>query len=171
MNQKFGLLGCSNVAQKSFFPVLDSIDSAEASFIGSRSLKKAKLWAGKYNCDNYGSYDDVINSDVDAIYNSLPIGLHEEWSVKALKAGKHVLCEKSSTTSYASAIKMVNTARENNKRILEAERLLARAERRIEVNLYEAARLDAVRAQSEAIDYLEEALINDLDETDSPEPD
>tara|TARA_B110000014_G_C20123288_1_gene596448 strand:- start:468 stop:1460 length:993 start_codon:yes stop_codon:yes gene_type:complete len=120
MNQKFGLLGCSNVAQKSFFPVLDSIDSAEASFIGSRSLKKAKLWAGKYNCDNYGSYDDVINSDVDAIYNSLPIGLHEEWSVKALKAGKHVLCEKSSTTSYASAIKMVNTARENNKRILEA---------------------------------------------------
>ena len=59
----------------------------------------------------------------------------------------------------------------NNKRILEAERLLARAERRIEVNLYEAARLDAVRAQSEAIDYLEEALIDDIDETDSPEPD
>jgi hypothetical protein len=41
----------------------------------------------------------------------------------------------------------------------------------MEVNLYEAARLDAVRAQNEAIDYLEEALIDDLDETGSPEPD
>ena len=57
----------------------------------------------------------------------------------------------------------------NNQRIIEAERLLARAERRIEVNLYEAARLDALRAQSEAIKYLEESFTDDPDETESTE--
>ena len=81
------------------------------------------------------------------------------------------LQEMSNARQTIAAAKEFNDEAKNNKRILEAERLLARAERRIEVNLYEAARLDAVRAQSEAIDYLEEALIDDIDETDSPEPD
>jgi len=119
MTQKIGLLGCSNIAKKSFFPHLEKTELAKIGFIGSRSLSKAKAWADKYDCKNFGSYDEVINSDVDAVYNSLPIGLHEEWTVKALKAGKHVLCEKSATTSYVSAMRMVNAARENNKRILE----------------------------------------------------
>ena len=78
------------------------------------------------------------------------------------------LQEMSNARQTIAAAKEFSDEAKNNTRILEAERLLARAERRIEVNLYEAARLDAVRAQSEAIDYLEEALI---DETDSPEPD
>ena len=81
------------------------------------------------------------------------------------------LQEMSNARQTIAAAKEFSDEAKNNTRILEAERLLARAERRIEVNLYEAARLDAVRAQNEAIDYLEEALIDDLDETDSPEPD
>ena len=119
MAQKIGLLGCSNIAQKSFFPYVNSSKLSEMSYIGSRSISKAKVWAKKYDCNYAGSYDDVINSDVDAVYISLPIGLHEEWAIKALKSGKHVLCEKSSTTSYDSAIKMVAAAKENKKRILE----------------------------------------------------
>ena len=84
------------------------------------------------------------------------------------------LQEMSNARQTIAAAKEFSDEGKNNKRILEAERLLARAERRIEVNLYEAARLDAVRAQSEAIAYLEEASIDDLDdldETDSPELD
>ena len=81
------------------------------------------------------------------------------------------LQEMSNARQTIAAAKEFSDEAKNSKRILEAERLLARAERRIEVNLYEAARLDAVRAQSEAIDYLEEALIDDHDETDSPELD
>ena len=81
------------------------------------------------------------------------------------------LQEMSNARQTIAAAKEFSDEAKNNKRILEAERLLARAERRIEVNLYESARLDAVRAQNEAIDYLEEALIDDLDVTDSPEPD
>ena len=81
------------------------------------------------------------------------------------------LQEMSNARQTIAAAKEFSEEANNNQKILEAERLLARAERRIEVNLYEAARLDAVRAQSEAIAYLEEASIDNLDETDSPEPD
>jgi len=81
------------------------------------------------------------------------------------------LQEMSNARQTIAAAKEFSDEANNNQRIIEAERLLARAERRLEFNYFEAARLDAVRAQSEAIAYLEEASIDNLDETDSPEPD
>ena len=79
------------------------------------------------------------------------------------------LQEMSNARQTIAAAKEFSDEAKNNQRILEAERLLARAERRIEVNLYEAARLDALRAQSEAIEYLEESFSGDSDETQSTE--
>ena len=65
-------------------------------------------------------YDDIISDDnVDAVYISTPIGLHDEWAIKAANSGKHILCEKSSTTNFVSAKKMVDTAIKNNVRLLE----------------------------------------------------
>ena len=79
------------------------------------------------------------------------------------------LQEMSNARQTIAAAKEFSDEASNNQRIIEAERLLARAERRIEVNLFEAARLDALRAQSEAIKYLEESFKNDPDETESTE--
>ena len=79
------------------------------------------------------------------------------------------LQEMSNARQTIAAAKEFSDEAKNNQRILEAERLLARAERRIEVNLYEAARLDALRAQREAIEYLEESFSGDPDETQSTE--
>jgi len=76
------------------------------------------------------------------------------------------LQEMSNARQTISAAKEISDGAHNNQRILEAERLLSRAERRIEVNLYEAARLDALRAQSEAIKYLEEASNKEVIEPD-----
>ena len=70
--------------------------------------------------------------------------------------------------TIAAAMEFSEEAK-THQRILEAERLLARAERRIEVNLYEAARHDALRAQSEAIKYLEESFTDDQSDTFSLE--
>ena len=81
------------------------------------------------------------------------------------------LQEMSNARQTIAAAKEFSDEADNNQRIIEAERLLARAERRLEFNYFEAARLDAVRAQSEAIAYLEEALIEDLDETESSKQD
>ena len=79
------------------------------------------------------------------------------------------LQEMSNARQTIAAAKEFSDEASNNQRILEAERLLARAERRIEVNLYDGARADALRAQSEAIKYLEESFTNDPDETESTE--
>ena len=88
--------------------------------IGSRSIDKAKKFSNEFNCKKYGTFEDVISDDsVDAVYISTPIGIHEEWAIKAASAGKHILCEKSSTTSFESAKKMTEHSKQNNVRILE----------------------------------------------------
>ncbi|MCH7774586.1 MAG: Gfo/Idh/MocA family oxidoreductase, partial [Bacteroidetes bacterium] len=88
--------------------------------IRSRSNDKAQKFARFVGCENFGTYNDVVQSEeIDAVYISLPIELHEEWSIKASKAGKHVLCEKSSTTSYSSAKLMIESSKKNNVRIME----------------------------------------------------
>jgi dTDP-3,4-didehydro-2,6-dideoxy-alpha-D-glucose 3-reductase len=119
MTFKIGIIGCSRVAKNKFIPAVNSLDSISIDSVGSRSISKAEEWAKEIDCDNYGNYEDVISSDIDCVYISLPDGLHEEWSIKAAKAGLHVLCEKTSTTSYESAKKIVDVCRSNNIRILE----------------------------------------------------
>ena len=117
---KFGIIGCSRIAKKSMLPALNFSEMAEIEIIGSRSLEKAKEFSKEFNCNFWGTYEDVLkNKNIDAVYISLPVALHEEWVVKSAKAGKHILCEKSSTTSLDSAKRMIKICRENNVRILE----------------------------------------------------
>ena len=120
MTIKIGVLGCSRVAEKYFFPYITSSKIAELDFIASRSISKAEEWSKKYNCKNFGNYTDAINADLDLIYISLPISMHEEWSIKAAESGKHVICEKSATDSFDSAKKILKSCKNNNIRILEA---------------------------------------------------
>lgn len=119
MTLKIGLIGCSRVAKNKIIPAINSLDFISINSIGSRSKSKAEEWAKKIGCETFGNYEDVISSDVDCVYISLPDGLHEEWSIKASEAGLHVLCEKSSTTTYDSAKKMTDASNSANTRILE----------------------------------------------------
>ena len=82
---QIGVLGCSRVAKRYFFPYISSSEFADVGFIGSRSLEKAQQYAKDYDVTKYGSYEDVVNSDVDIIYISLPISMHEEWCIKSAK--------------------------------------------------------------------------------------
>lgn len=117
---RIGVIGCSKIADSSVIPAITSSEFGKLSIVGSRDIKKSRKFSEKFQCKNFGTYEDVINDeDIDAVYISTPVGLHEEWAIKALKVGKHVLCEKSSTVSYESAKKMINVAKENNVRILE----------------------------------------------------
>ncbi len=117
---KFGVIGCSRVAQKGIIPALCDSSFADFGMVGSRSPEKAKEFGARFGCDSYGTYEDVIaNKNIDAVYVSLPNSMHEEWSVKAMEAGKHVLCEKPAALSYASAKRMVETAKKNKVRLLE----------------------------------------------------
>jgi len=117
---KFGVLGCSGVALKGMFPALRDSEFAELVMIGSRNPEKAKEIAIQFNAKNWGTYEEVLgNKDIDAIYVSLPNALHEEWTIKALESGKHVICEKPAAISYAAGKRMVETAKQNKVRLLE----------------------------------------------------
>lgn len=117
---QFGIIGCSSIAQKSAIPSIIKSTRAELRMVGSRSYTKAKKIASKFSCNQYGTYDEVLeNKKIDAVYISLPIALHEKWVIKSAKKGKHIICEKSATTSYQSAKKMAKTCKKNNVRLLE----------------------------------------------------
>jgi predicted dehydrogenase len=117
---KFGIIGCSEIANNSTIPAIIKSKNAQIEMIGSRSVKKAKKFARKFNCDNFGTYEEILENDmIDAVYISVPVGLHKEWSVKAAKFGKHILCEKSSSSSYLDSVKMVQEAKKNKIRIME----------------------------------------------------
>jgi predicted dehydrogenase len=64
--------------------------------IASRQLEKAQAAARQLGIEKaYGSYEELLaDSDIDAVYIPLPNHLHVPWTINALKAGKHVLCEK-----------------------------------------------------------------------------
>jgi dTDP-3,4-didehydro-2,6-dideoxy-alpha-D-glucose 3-reductase len=115
-----GIIGCSTIAKNSTIPAILKSNNVILEHIGSRSNNKALEFAKTFDCKKCGTYDDVINDkNVDAIYISTPVGNHEEWVLKSAKAGKHVLCEKSSTTSFNSAKKMVSVVKQNNVRLME----------------------------------------------------
>lgn len=117
---KFGIIGCSSIAERTVIPAILKAKNSELSFVGSRTEEKAKKFAKKFSCKKYGSYKEVLkNQDVDAVYISLPIALQEKMVLNSAKAKKHILCEKSATTSFRSAEKMIQTCKKNNVQILE----------------------------------------------------
>lgn len=118
---RFGIIGCSRIAESSVIPSILNSKFADLEIIGSRTEKKSKQFAKKFKCKNFGNYEDVLeNNNVDVVYISVPVGLHEKWSIKAANKRKHVLCEKSSTFSFSSAKKMVLATKKNNIRLMEA---------------------------------------------------
>lgn len=117
---RFGVIGLSRVAKKSALPALAASSHAELFMLGSRDPEKSRAIASDFAVPSFGSYDDVIaHPDIDAVYISLPNALHEEWAIKAAKAGKHVWCEKPAALSFDSAERMVDAARESGVRMME----------------------------------------------------
>jgi predicted dehydrogenase len=116
-----GVIGCSTIAKNSTIPAILNCNNVKLEHIGSRSKDKAFEFSKIFNCKKYGTYEDVLNDkDVDIVYISTPVGNHEEWVLKSAEAGKHILCEKSSTISFDSAKKMIKACKENNVRLMEA---------------------------------------------------
>ena len=105
---RWGVLSTSDLALKQVIPAMQQGQYTEITAIASRSLATAQAAAAKLGIPKaYGSYEELVaDPDIDAIYNPLPNHLHVPWSIKALEAGKHVLCEKpiSMTTAEAQTL-------------------------------------------------------------------
>lgn len=117
---RVGILGCANIAIRSLLPTFEANPRFKIVAIASRQIEKAGVIAGQYQCKAYGNYNQLLeDNDIDVVYMPLPTGLHYEWGIKALKAGKHVLSEKSLGCTYTEVEKMVDLARQNNLLLME----------------------------------------------------
>ncbi|MHA7865744.1 Gfo/Idh/MocA family protein [Flagellimonas marinaquae] len=116
-----GILGASNIAQRSILPALASLpDQFRIVGVGSRSMDTAQPIAAQYNCKAFDSYDALLQDEsLDAVYISLPNGLHYEWAMNALRSGKHVLCEKSLGCTQREVAEMVSLAERQNLTLIE----------------------------------------------------
>ena len=110
---RWGVLSTARIAIEKVIPAMQLGRYSEIVAIASRELARAKSAATALNIPRaYGSYEALIDDpDVDAIYNPLPNHLHVPWSIKALEADKHVLCEKPIALTSAEAEQMLSAAR------------------------------------------------------------
>ena len=116
---QIGILGCANIAVRSLMPAIAAHPACHLAAIASRSPAKALPLAAKYGCRALGYDELVADPAVDALYVPLPTGLHYEWVMKALAAGKHVLCEKSLGCTADEVQQMVEQARRHKRLLME----------------------------------------------------
>ena len=92
---RWGLLSTAHINRK-IIPAIRATRRSKLVAVSSRSELKSSQYAAEWNIPlSFGSYEAMLASpDIDAVYISLPNHLHAEWTIKALQAGKHVLCEK-----------------------------------------------------------------------------
>ncbi|NOT62079.1 MAG: Gfo/Idh/MocA family oxidoreductase [Acidobacteria bacterium] len=109
---RWGVLSTSKFALTKILPALRACQHSEAVALASRDLAKAQAAAAEFNLAKaYGSYEALLaDPEIDVIYNPTPNHLHVPWTIKALEAGKHVLCEKPIGLNSAEAQLLVEAA-------------------------------------------------------------
>jgi D-xylose 1-dehydrogenase (NADP+, D-xylono-1,5-lactone-forming) len=117
----WGLLSTAKI-NRSLIPPLKNSKRNRLRAVASRDLEKAKAYAKEWQIERaLGSYEALIEDpEIDVIYNSLPNHLHAEWSIKALKAGKNVLCEKPLALTVDEVDAMAVAATESGRVLAEA---------------------------------------------------
>jgi xylose dehydrogenase (NAD/NADP) len=92
---KWGILSTADINRKLLTGAAES-DDVDVLAVASRDLPRAEEYARTWGIDRaYGTYDDLLaDPEIEAVYIPLPNTMHSEWSIRALEAGKHVLCEK-----------------------------------------------------------------------------
>jgi xylose dehydrogenase (NAD/NADP) len=118
----WGILGCAGIAERALIPAIKESRTGTLFGIASRDTDKAAGWARRHGFErSYGSYRELADDpDVDAVYNPLPNNLHAEWSIRAARAVKHVLCEKPMAMNAGEVRGMAAAAEASGVLIMEA---------------------------------------------------
>ncbi|MEM5518894.1 Gfo/Idh/MocA family oxidoreductase [Henriciella sp. AS95] len=119
---RIGILGAARIAPKAVCDPARVVGGVSLAGVAARNREKAQTFADQHGIEKaYADYDELIASpDIDLVYNPLPINLHAEWTIKALEAGKHVLCEKPFAMNVEEAKAMLAAADKADKRLIEA---------------------------------------------------
>jgi predicted dehydrogenase len=118
----WGVFGVAKIGVEKVIPAMQRGEVSRIDAIASRDIAKAKVAAASLGIAKaYGSYEELIaDPEIEAIYNPLPNELHVPWTVRALEAGKHVLCEKPIALDAAEAETLVATQARSGKLVAEA---------------------------------------------------
>jgi predicted dehydrogenase len=119
---RWGVLSTADFGIRKAIPGMQKGESTEIVAIASRDLRKAEEAAHKLGIPKaYGSYEELLaDPQIEAIYNPLPNHMHVPWSIKAALAGKHVLCEKPLSTTFAEANELFSVQQKSGVKIGEA---------------------------------------------------
>ncbi len=118
---RLGVLGAARIALGGILPAAARTDSVDVVAVATRSGKKSReARDAAPDAELFEDYDSILESaGVDAVYVPLPNSMHVEWTIKALRAGKHVLCEKPFALQEEGAQRAVQTAQEQGLRVME----------------------------------------------------
>jgi predicted dehydrogenase len=151
----WGVLSTAKIGMQRVIPGIQAGARSSVAAIASRDIARAQAAAAALNIARaYGSYEELLaDPAIDAIYNPLPNHLHVPWTIKALEAGKHVLCEKPIGLNAREAEALVAARERSGKQVLEAfmvryhpQWLRARA-------LVQAGRIGEVRVVQVSVTY------------------
>jgi predicted dehydrogenase len=112
---RWGVLSTANIGVAKVLPAMQRGEYSTVAAIASRDLEKARAAAAQLGIPKAsGSYEELLaDPEIDAVYHPMPNHLHVPWSIKALQAGKHVLCEKPIALSAAEAQELADAARQH----------------------------------------------------------
>lgn len=151
---KWGVLGTAYIFERDTAEGMKQAENCELYAIAGRSMERAEMFREKYGFQKaYGCYEELLaDPQVEAVYIPLPNTMHYEWTIKALRAKKHVLCEKPIAPTAVQAQEMFRTAAQEGVFLMEA------------FAYQHSPYIDAVRGEIEKgtignVRYIEAALI------------
>ena len=114
------LVGLGNYSTNQLAPALQETKHCYLAGVVTGTKEKEKIWAEKYNIPgksiyNYDNFENIAsNDDIDIVYVVLPNSMHAEFTIKAAKAGKHVICEKPMAVTVDECNDMIKACKDNN---------------------------------------------------------
>jgi predicted dehydrogenase len=111
---RWGILGAASIARGQFLPALRETGDGRAAIVGSRDRRRGEAFAAAEGVDRVvDGYEAVLASEIDAVYIALPNSHHARWTIAAIEAGLHVLCEKPLCASVGDTETVLTAAREH----------------------------------------------------------
>jgi len=119
---RLGVLGAAKITPMALVRPARQVPEVAIAAVAARDRARADAFARRHGIPKvHKSYADLLADEaIDAIYNPLPNGLHAEWSIRALEAGKHVLCEKPIASNAVEATRMAEAAQRTGRVLTEA---------------------------------------------------
>ena len=151
---RWGLLSTANINRRTI-PAIRKTKRGELAAVASRSRDKAEAYAKEWKIEKvFGGYQEMLDSgEVDAVYISLPNHLHAEWSIRAMKAGVHVLCEKPFALTIEEVDRMIAVKNETGMVLAEAFMYRHHPQTKIVGDLVQSGKLGEISMVRGAFDF------------------